>query len=276
VSALLVIEPEKVAMRPIRCLCAATLLAALTFLSPVGATSFTTDQSDLWWVPAESGWGMQFVHRGAVIFATLFVYDKSNVPTWYVATLNPASNLVWTGDLLLTSGPWLGTVPFNPNSVNFRKVGTMTWNALFIESGTVTYSVDGVSVTKNIRRQTLVVDDYHGSYFGGIHQEVIGCFDPSHNGVAQYFATLNVVQNGTNISLTSNDEGTTCTFTGTLSQAGQFGAVIGNYSCSFGEVGSFSMFEANVGYNAINARFTATSTNLGCQSSGYLGGIRQR
>src|SRR5438552_11226006 len=104
----------------LRPLLGATLFAIASVLCPVWATSFTTDQSDLWWNPAESGWGMQLVHRGSVIFATLFVYDQSNKPIWYVATLNySGSNLVWTGDLLLTNGPWLGTVPFNPNAVTF-------------------------------------------------------------------------------------------------------------------------------------------------------------
>jgi hypothetical protein len=63
---------------------------------------------------AESGWGMQLVERGTIIFATLFVYDPSGAPTWYVATMpfisnNP--NNVWTGDLYATTGPWFGTVP---------------------------------------------------------------------------------------------------------------------------------------------------------------------
>ncbi len=54
-------------------LVAAILLAIASALSPVWATSFTTDQSDLWWNPNESEWGMQLVHRGSVIFATMFV-----------------------------------------------------------------------------------------------------------------------------------------------------------------------------------------------------------
>jgi hypothetical protein len=265
-------------MRTIRCLYAATLLAALTFLTPVGATSFTTDQSDLWWNTAESGWGMQLVQRGSVIFATLFVYDQINIPIWYTATLNySGSGFVWTGDLYLTNGPWLGTVPFNPNAVTFRKVGTMTWNGQFVESGIVNYSVDGVFVTKNVVRQLLVYDDYNGLYFGAVHQANTGCFTPSSNGTGEFFAGLTVVQNGTNISLASDDQqGGICTFAGTLSQGGQFGAVVGNYSCSGGEVGTFNMFEIAVGFNALTARYTLNSTNTGCQSTGYLGGIRNR
>jgi len=82
------------------------------------ATSFTTDQSDLWYIPSESGWGMQLVQRDSVIFATLFVYGQNNQPTWYVSTMNYTSNLTWTGPLYATTGPWFGTVPFNPQNVN--------------------------------------------------------------------------------------------------------------------------------------------------------------
>ncbi len=264
-------------MKTMRCVFASVLFAIASLPSPAWSTSFTTDQSDLWYIPAESGWGMQLVQRGSVIFATLFVYDQLNVPIWYVATMNSVGSLVWTGDLLLTQGPWFGTVPFNPNAVTFRKVGTMTWNAPSVESGTVSYSVDGVSVTKNVVRQLLVYDDYNGIYGGGVHQTSVGCFNSSSNGTAEFFAALSVVQNGTSLSLASvNEQGGTCTFAGTLSQGGQFGKMAGNYSCPNGEVGTFNMFEMNVGLNALTARYTTSSTNNGCQSTGYLGGVRHR
>ncbi len=36
-------------------------------------TAVTTDVSDLWWNPSESGWGMQLVQEGNFVFATVFV-----------------------------------------------------------------------------------------------------------------------------------------------------------------------------------------------------------
>lgn len=122
-------------MKAIRVLFVALLFAAMGFVAPAWATSFTTDQSDLWWVPAESGWGIQFVHRGSVIFATMFVYDPTNIPIWYTATLNSVGNLLWTGELFLTDGPWFGTTPFSPNAAGLHKVGTMTWNATTVATG---------------------------------------------------------------------------------------------------------------------------------------------
>ena len=74
-------------MRTIRRQLAAVLFAIFTLQTPAWATSFSTDQSDLWYVESESGWGLQLVQRGNVIFATLFVYDTNGTPTWYTPPL---------------------------------------------------------------------------------------------------------------------------------------------------------------------------------------------
>src|SRR6478735_8016102 len=108
-------------MKVVRSFLAILLVAASANFAPASATSYSTDQSDLWWNQSESGWGIQFVHRGNLIFATMFVYD-----------------------------------PFDPMQVGSRIVGTMTWAATSTSSGTLTYTVDGVSVTKLLTRQTLV------------------------------------------------------------------------------------------------------------------------
>src|ERR1700720_1921715 len=144
------LESMSGAMKTSRGVFLALLFVLGSTFPPAHATSITTDQSDLWYIANESGWGIQLVQRGSVIFATMFVYDQSGMPTWYVATMNSAGNYVWTGDLLRTQGPWFGTVPFDPNAVTFRKVGTMTWKTSSTSTGVLTYSVDGVPVSKNL------------------------------------------------------------------------------------------------------------------------------
>jgi hypothetical protein len=95
-------------VKPVRVLFAAILFATMSFAAPARATAFTTDQSDLWWDPAESGWGIQFVHRGSVMFATIFIYDQQ-VPIG-TRQRHLCRNLVWTGDLYLTNGLVRGRV----------------------------------------------------------------------------------------------------------------------------------------------------------------------
>ena len=111
------------------------------------------------------------------LFATLFVYDAARNPTWYVGTLYPAGpGLAWSGSIYLTTGSYFGAMPYNPALFTGRIVGTMTWTPTSTIDGMLTYSVDGVGVSKNITRQTLVNENYNGRFGGGIHQDRTGCF----------------------------------------------------------------------------------------------------
>jgi hypothetical protein len=49
-------------------------IAVVVGSGSVRGAGLSIDQSDLWWNPAESGWGIQFVHTGSAIFATMYVY----------------------------------------------------------------------------------------------------------------------------------------------------------------------------------------------------------
>jgi hypothetical protein len=263
-------------MKTVRCLLTSLLFAVTTLSSTAWSTSFSTDQSDLWYVPAESGWGIQFVQRDSIIFATMFVYDQFNSPIWYVATMNSVGSFTWSGDLLLTNGPWFGTVPFNSNAVTFRKVGTMRWAASTVTAGTLTYSVDGVPVGKNLVRQLLVLDDFSGHYGGGIHQAITSCSNPGFNGTTESIGVLNITQNGPVITLQSfPTTGGSCSFPGALTQAGQMGDVAGSYSCSDGTSGTFHLFEMQVSITGITGRFTSSNSNPpGCKGTGWFGGLR--
>ena len=262
-----------------RALCALGLAVSLVVPHAL-ATSFSTDQSDLYYIPTESVWGMQLVQRGNVIFATLFVYGPSTAPTWYVATMGPTGALFqWTGDLYATTGPWFGTIPFDPTTVTVTKVGTMTWTAQTGNTGNVSYSVNGVMVSKNVVRQALVFDDYSGTYLAALHVAVTGCTDPTENLPPTDFPvlfTVTVTQNGASMTITISSLGMGLTITGTLSQSGQFGALIGTYFDSTGEVGNASVSAMNVQVNALTASFSQSSTNRGCQSVGYLAGMRSQ
>lgn len=255
---------------------ACILLAVASLLAPPAySTSFSTDQSDLWYIPAESGWGIQLVQRGSVIFATMFVYGPGNTPTWYVATMQFAGNFTWTGDLYATTGPFFGTVPFNAAMVTATKVGTMTWVAQSIATGVLAYDVSGIAVVKNVIRQSLVFDNYAGHYGGGIHQESTGCLNPAFNGTIENIGILNITQNGSAITMQSFPvTGGSCSYAGTLSQFGQMGDVTGSYTCSNGDAGSFHLFEMQVNITGLTGRFTAASSALPfCQATGWFGGL---
>ena len=209
------------------CRAACVALASGFFLTaPVQSTSLTTDQSDLWWIPSESGWGMQLVNRGSVIFATLFVYGPTGNPTWYTATLDStANNLTWTGDLYATTGPYFETVPFNPMSVVLTKVGTMTWAAQTIDTGTLSYVVergcgDEECCSPDPRRRQLQrhLSGRISHHCDRLHKSLEQRFRGHPFSNVHRYAERCVV----GIALVAL---TTITISGTLSQSGQFGTV---------------------------------------------------
>jgi hypothetical protein len=259
----------------------ALLVAALLCISPARATSFTTDQSDIYNAVGESGWAAEFVQRGSTIFAVIYVYDQGTNPFWYSATLEFAGTgpgtLSWSGDLYATKGPWFGTVPFNSSQVTLRKVGTMTWTAQSVNGGTLAYSVDGVQVTKAISRVLIRYDDFSGHFAGGVHNTITGCSSPGFNGTTEDPGLVYVAQNGQtmNIQTVPTDSSGSCNYVGTLTQAGQMGSISGTFSCTGGISGSFTFFEVQVNTSGITGRSAIAYTSpAGCKSTGWFGGVR--
>jgi hypothetical protein len=260
----------------------AVLIAASLLALPAHSTSFSSDQSDLYYAPGESGWGLQFVQRGKVIFATLLVYDAANTPTWYVAVMNNTTpgpvmgNTSWTGDLYTTTGPYFGTEPLDPAKFAATKVGTMTWLTHENDYGNLFYDVNGVSVSKFIVRETVVADDYSGTYKGALHHTTVGCADPARNtGPWEAAATVSVIQSGQAITLTILADDVTTTVSGAVSQEGQFGAVGGTYARGVAESGDAQLTEMNVQLNALAMSFDLISMRI-CHDYGYFAGMRSR
>ncbi|HET9652567.1 MAG TPA: hypothetical protein VFP36_10265, partial [Usitatibacter sp.] len=114
------------------------------------------DYTDLWWNPAESGWGVGITQQFGTMFLAWFAYDDSGAPTWYVASncaVNAGGNGC-SGELYRTSGPPDPIRnPFDASRVNVSKVGSITVSFTDANSGTMSYTVDGRSGTKTITRQ---------------------------------------------------------------------------------------------------------------------------
>ena len=252
---------------------ACVLLATASFLaSPAYATSFSTDQSDLYYIASESGWGIQLVQRGSVIFATLFVYGPSGQPTWYTATMDFTSDLTWTGALYATTGTYFGS-SWNPAALTVTPVGTMTWSAQTVNTGVLTYVVNGVPVIKNVIRQTLVPDDFSGHYGGVFHTTNSGCADATRDRTTEFVGVVDIMQSGPTISINFSNAAGSCSFAGAYAQAGQFGSISGNYTCG-GDSGTFQAFELQVNTTGFTGQFmSASSTKTGCQGTGWLGGV---
>ena len=258
------------------CLLAVIAIASVLFFAgPIGATSWSTDQSDLYGDPNESGWGAQFVQRGSVLVVTIYVYNTTNTAIWYNAALAAtATSSVWQGDLYEYRGPWLGAVPFDPSAVQSRKVGTMTWQSQSMDGGMLTYTVDGVTVTKNIKRFTFAVDDFSGTYVGALSGTATGCTNPSGIGTAEGVIAIAVLQNGSNITLRlAYPDGSACTLSGVLTQSGQFGKAAGTMTCEAGDSGTFQISEMIVGVGYLAGRIVVND-NSSCRNDGTFAAVR--
>ena len=115
--------------------------------------AFNENYQDLWWNPAENGWGVNIAHQGDLLFATLFTYDASGQPVWYVMSRGDKSGTGFSGTLYRTTGPAFNASPWT--AATATAVGTMSFSFEHGNRGTMTYTVNGVTVTKQIQRQVF-------------------------------------------------------------------------------------------------------------------------
>lgn len=246
-------------------LIAAWLLADL-------AHAMVTDFSDLWWNPAESGWGMQLVRGGDATFATMFVYDAKERPTFYTATL-AAANGAWSGTLYETTGPYFAGAGYDPAKVTVRAVGAMTFAPATSEAAAVTYSVDGTNVTKSVTRQTLRIENMSGTYPIATQRTATHCPNSASNGESTTLESAAVAHAGSGIAIDWTIGGRACRLTGTYMQTGRLGSAQTSYSCSDGEEGDMALFELQRRDGFLTGRFQGHSISNGCDYRGRVSGF---
>ena len=113
----------------------------------------------LWYkAPAESepGWGVNIAHQGDVFFVTWFTYDTDGSQMWLVGpAVRKATGNTYTGDLFRTTGPAFNAVPFG--AISFVQAGSVTFSFPDAGTGTMTYTVGGITQSKAIVRQVFDV-----------------------------------------------------------------------------------------------------------------------
>ena len=108
--------------------------------------ALATNYQDLWWVAngAEAGWGVNFAHQGASVFATWYTYDADRTPLWLsvLATRVDATN-VYTGPLYRSAGPRFDA--YDAAQWNRTPVGTATLTFADGNNATFAYTTNGVT-----------------------------------------------------------------------------------------------------------------------------------
>lgn len=252
--------------------CSAIALVA----GPAVGTQVTPNFSDLWWNPAESGWGVNITQQADVLFATWFVYGPGKEPIWYSATLarDPVGTdgtTSFQGELVHTTGPWFGAGTFNPALVTRQVVGAARFASRSVSTATLAYTAGGVTVTKQVERQTLKSNNMAGTYVGGMTATTFNCQSPGDNGQDVGGAgELDVSQIGA--SVTINSDG--CVFRAQYRQMGQVGYLdAGTVTCpGVPGTAAFAGYEVAVETTGILLRYVMSGPV--CSVRGNIAGAR--
>jgi len=122
------------------------------YLAPANAP--IADFTDLWYNPADDGWGLNIVqHASHNLFAVWYTYGPDGRDTWYVMPSGAwSSPTTYVGTLFTVAGPAYNG-PFDRNNVGNQAVGSATLTFSDASHGTLSYTVNGVSGTKPMVRQ---------------------------------------------------------------------------------------------------------------------------
>ena len=121
--------------------------------------ALASNYQGLWWnAPAgsEAGWAVGVTQQGDALFAALLVYDIDGAPLWLTVTAPKAGPGTYAGTLYRTTGPSFAAAPYDPAQVTAMAVGTASFTFADGNRGTLVYTINGATITKQITRDVLV------------------------------------------------------------------------------------------------------------------------
>ena len=244
-------------------------LAILLLLAAGRAAA--VDYTDIWYIPAEAGWGVNVVQSDAFLFLTFFIYGADGKPTWFTGQVTLDSSGNFNGTLYSTMGtyylsPWAGFSGGPAGTVSFQPLGPYTAKLI--------YTVNGVgTVTKLIQRQTLTAIALGGVYSGAQTGTFTGC---ANNVSYRNFFDLQVTHltDGTVTFAFVYTNNYSCTFSGKLVQFGQlYSVTAANYQCTDGRNNTTAnMAEIKATAQGVEGRFSA-SFGGSCREDAQFSGV---
>jgi len=253
------------------------LLLAIMFATSANAAA--ADNTDIWFNPAEPGWGVNLVQSENFIFATFFVYAQNGSPTWYTAQLTWDGSR-YTGGLFATTGTWFAN-PWQSGNLSMVQAGTASFEPSSLDAyrGTLAYTVNGFpKVTKSIERQTLTTIVLGGSYTGGQAGTYSACANAADNRAYTDRYDLEVTQlvSGNATFQFKYSASLTCTLSGLLEQHGlQYRIPTATYQCSDGVNTSAALSEIRATAQGIEGRMSAASATGACREDARFSAVLQ-
>jgi hypothetical protein len=254
-----------------------TLLYLCLLLAAIPARA--TDYTDIWYRPAESGWGVNVVQSDSFMFVTFFVYGPDKKPIWYTANLTQDASKNFNGPLYATTGSYYGSAWVTGDltqtavgSASFQPTSPYTANLIYTVTTPAALSA---TVTKAIQRQSLTQITVGGTYVGAQSGAYAGG-NCGKAGAYSDFYGLAVTQNtDRTVSLVfSYNSGLTCTLSGTLTQFGKLYTIpASTYRCSDGVNTNASIGELAATNLGIEGRFSAPNVGGGCSEAATFSGV---
>jgi hypothetical protein len=259
-------------------------LLLILLLLTASAQAAATDYTDIWYIPAESGWGVNVVQSDAFIFLTFFIYGPDNKPTWYVASVTRDAIGNFNGPLYSTNGTSF-TMPWVPPQPPGAQVGTASFQPTGPSTAKLVYTLTSgpilATVTKAIQRQTLTIIPLNhtssGAYSGAQYGTYSNCNVSASIGNGPYtdFFNLQVTQLPSGaVTFAFAYQAFNCTFSGTLVQQGQLYSVPGaSYQCGIDPTFSANLTEIKVTAQGVEGRFSAPSVGGNCREDAQFSGV---
>jgi len=246
-------------------------------------TSSTSPMTGLWWNAAESGWGATITQQSYMMFVTLFVYDVAGNPAWYTMSCTVAAASC-SGDLLRVHGGSAPASPWSGVNLSAVKVGTMNLSFSGNDTGSMSYTVDGLPVNKQITRQIFgppapTPATLAGSWQGAIIETRNNCTQPQNNGARATYGQYEIgMGSGSSGALNITLFGVTglqCTYAGNFTTNGARLLANGALSCSDGKRGTWQSTNILVTTRAMSLEFAVQlDTTETCTIAAVLGGSR--
>jgi len=239
--------------------------------------SAATDYTDLWWTPAEPGWGINLAQQTNAIFGTFYVYAVDGRSVWFTVQLTrEGGGDRFSGPLYRINGTYYGAPVWGGYQI--AQAGTATFSATSSTTGTLEYSVDGVIVSKSIERLTVAPLSVAGVYIGGVSGRRFGCgtgpdriIDPMQFDV-QHSTITNEIRID-HISAVSFE--LVCRMQGQVTQRGKLLTVSNaSYACVDGWAAPARIYNLRPTPAGFEGQWTSDAGN-GCSESGQFSGVTQ-
>lgn len=126
-----------------------------------GSRADGANRSDIWWNPAQPGWGVQLTEQDRTLVLSWYTYAADGAPMWVLGALARAADGSFAGPLTRPqSGTAFSSIAGPATSFPVPTVGDARIEFLDGERGVLRYTLDGVSQSREIERLRWATRSY--------------------------------------------------------------------------------------------------------------------